>query len=89
MQAFIVILLLCGGLAFGIYEHVRAPKTPLHQWEYAVISPADEVFVKALDTAGEQGWELVHARRATSTNSPGTLYETTSASYEVILKRPK
>ena len=50
-------------------------------WEYRLESPSDWSFESELNKFGQEGWELVFARRAT--NSSG------SASYEMILKRPR
>ena len=51
------------------------------QWEYKIVSPKDSVIIEELDDLGEQGWEVVTARRASGYND--------SYSYEMILKRAK
>lgn len=51
------------------------------RWEYTVESPADDKLIERMDALGALGWEVVSARRATSSDGP--------ASYEMILKRPK
>ena len=50
-------------------------------WEYRLESPSDLRFEEEINKFGEEGWELVFARRATSSYGGG-------ASYEIILKRP-
>ena len=51
------------------------------KWEYKLESPSDSNFESAVDRMGDQGWELVFARRATSSFG--------IAGYEMIFKRPK
>jgi len=53
----------------------------LKQWEYKIESPSDSLVLESLDNWGEDGWELVFARRATSSYS--------DPSYEMIFRRPK
>ncbi len=53
------------------------------KWEYLIDSPSDSGLTRAMDKRGEEGWELVFARRATSASTYG------SPSYEMIFKRPK
>lgn len=50
------------------------------RWEYKIVSPRDDDFRKEMNELGEQGWELVFARRATNVLDV--------ASYEIILRRP-
>ncbi len=57
---------------------------PPQRWEYVIASPSDEMFEQSMALAGENGWELVFARRATS----GT-EESANPKYEMIFKRPK
>ena len=52
------------------------------RWEYRIESPDDYSFDTAMNELGEDGWELVFARRATNRFSDG-------ASYEMIFKRPQ
>lgn len=54
------------------------------KWEYLIESIPDASFSKTMDTHGENGWEMISARRA----SDGKTYEPTF-SYEVIFKRQK
>ena len=49
-----------------------------YNWEYKVVAPSDFSLDRELNQLGEDGWELVSARRATS-------YST--AKYEMIFKR--
>lgn len=51
-------------------------------WEYTVTAPSDQALDKELEHLGSAGWEIVFARRATS--SVGE-----SARYEMVLKRRK
>ncbi len=57
-----------------------APRAAAHRWEYRIDDLPDEVLQKQLDEHGDNGWELVFARRAVG---DGT------AAYEVIFKRPR
>ena len=50
------------------------------KWEYDIQAPKDASIVRDLNKLGQQGWEVVSARRATDAGS-------SAASYEVILKR--
>ena len=49
------------------------------KWEYTLESPDDYSLEREMNEFGDNGWELVFARRATSSYS--------SASYEMIFKR--
>lgn len=60
---------------------VEAGRTPVVRWEYRIESPADLLFETSMAKYGSEGWELVAARRATSSYGP--------ASYEMIFKRPR
>jgi hypothetical protein len=50
-------------------------------WEYRIESPADLNLPLELQQLGSGGWELVFARRATSSRD--------AAAYEMIFKRPR
>jgi hypothetical protein len=75
------LLLLAGVFAlllFSVVTHMRAPR-----WEYMIESVPDAGFQKSMDTLGNQGWEMVFARRASSDVAGKAEF-----SYEVIFKRP-
>ena len=63
-------------------ERLLDKKVTPPEFEYMVAAPKDYAFDSQLTALGKQGWEVVSARRATSSNE----YDKT-ASYEVILKR--
>ncbi|WP_372717161.1 hypothetical protein [Novipirellula sp.] len=75
-----VILLLALLLAAQVFGFSKT-KNASTKWEYTLESPSDTSFESSLERMGNQGWELVTARRATSTYG--------GASYEMIFKRPK
>lgn len=60
---------------------VEAGKPTTVRWEYRIEPSPDLSFEDSAATYGADGWELVTARRATSTYGP--------ASYEMIFKRPR
>ncbi|MCC6233060.1 MAG: DUF4177 domain-containing protein [Verrucomicrobiales bacterium] len=72
----VILIGLLGVITFGA-RFQAAPK-----WEYRLESPSDLFFESELDRLGKDGWELVSARRATSSYGDG-------ASYEMIFKRPR
>lgn len=76
-QAYVVIALLLILVGASLFTNFR----PLTQWEYTIESPLDSSLERELGKLGEQGWELVVARRATTSYG--------SASYEMIFKRPR
>ena len=51
------------------------------KWEYTIVSPSDYRFDIKMNKLGEDGWEIVNARRATSKWDDSVIYE-------MILKRP-
>ena len=51
------------------------------KWEYKIESPSDYTFKSEMNVWGEDGWELVFARRATSRGYKG------DPMYECIFKR--
>ena len=73
---FMIVLL----AALPIVTPVRAAPS----WEYTVVAIPDEKVTTQMNEWGEARWELVFARRAV-----GGMGEDRTASYEVILKRPK
>ena len=75
----VAVVLLAGIATLLAVETFRHPP---EIWSYAVIAPKDEDLIKELNRAGSLGWEVVSARRATSSE-----YKPSGASYEMILKR--
>lgn len=51
-------------------------------WEYTITAPSDYDFEEAMNDLGEQGWQLVFARRARDSITDRMMYE-------CILKRKK
>lgn len=70
-------LLLFAILVVQIFPAFSSPS-----WEYKIESPSDEELQTRLEELGDDGWELVTARRATS--GGGLL-----VSYEMVFKRRK
>ena len=81
----VIILLLVLALALSAYTAFSpvAVKSATH-WEYMIEAIPDGSFEESINKLGAQGWELVSARRATSSVGENTEY-----SYEMIFKRPK
>jgi len=79
-QGIIVIGLLTAMLVAQLFG-LTSTKTSITHWEYTVESPSDVTLKKEFERLGDEGWELVFARRASS--------EYSSTSYEMIFKRPK
>jgi hypothetical protein len=82
-QAGFALLLLTAILGLEVYSSFMQTPEPEAQtrWEYRIESPSDYSFTREMNDLGEQGWELVFARRALDSS-------TDDYSYEVILKRP-
>jgi len=78
------LLFLCVALLAWPLIKPAAHTQALTQWEYKIVAIPDAVFEVAMNKLGEDGWELVFARRA----SDGSSYSP-QFSYEVIVKRPK
>ena len=81
MQGYIIIAILLIGLGSPIIGALRPTAlrvTP--KWEYKIESIGDYSFDRVMDELGNEGWELVTARRAINDST---------ASYEMIFKRPK
>jgi len=77
--------LLSAILALLLWTNVgRLPHLMPATWEYAIKSVPDTGFDDEMNKMGQDGWELVFARRASNGAS-----ESPSFSYEVIFKRPK
>ena len=95
VQGIVLLLLvsaLLGVVTFGAYE------TKVTKWDYVVVSVKDAEFHESMKTAGDNGWELVFARRAMRKKESKELlaeYEKTGKMdeseplYEMIFKRPK
>jgi hypothetical protein len=82
------IIVLLAVLVVGLASVIAARFTgstliPTQKWEYKIASPNDLIFDIEVNKLGEQGWELVSARRATSGSGISS-----GASYEMIFKRP-
>ena len=75
----VIVILLSAMLVAQLFG-LTSTKTSTTQWEYTVKSPSDSELSSALERLGDQGWELVFARRASSS---------ADFSYEMIFKRPK
>lgn len=72
----LAILVVMGGVL------IASSRSSVKKWEYMIDAPDDSQFESRMNALGQQRWELVSARRATSSVSDG-------ASYEIILKREK
>jgi hypothetical protein len=59
---------------------------PPQKWEYKILPIADEIFTTQMQQLGDEGWEIVTARRASTgpENSSKPIF-----AYEIIFKRPK
>jgi hypothetical protein len=75
-QANLIIILLLVALGFPFLGILK----PTPKWEYKIENPLDMVFSTSMNNYGDDGWELVAARRASSPLGPA---------YECIFKRPK
>lgn len=74
-------LLLAVIVAFCVWGWLLVRPGP--QWEYLIVSPPDEILASELAKRGNEGWEMVTARRAIS--GEGT---SSKPNYEIIFKRP-
>ncbi len=79
-QGVLIILMLLFVSTLMVWRETRT-LTSKPKWEYHVDSVADADLIPALKIAGQRGWEMVFARRAT------TAYPN-EAKYEMIFKRP-
>jgi hypothetical protein len=73
-QGTYILILLLAGLGLHPLSQVSMPA----KWEYMIAAPSDSSFENEMDRLGKKGWELINARRASSSYSE---------SYECILKR--
>jgi hypothetical protein len=62
LQLLFVVLLMMFALACG---------AGVPRWEYQIVSPPDEELASSLKSLGAAGWEIIAARRATSTDLGG------------------
>jgi hypothetical protein len=69
---------LVGMTAIQLFRTGQSHSPDADQWTYIVAAPKDEDLVHTLNQLGNQGWEIVSTRRATSGDS--------SPAYEMILK---
>ena len=76
----LLLLILVAFVAWGYLK-------PAQRWEYKIQSIADEQFTTELNKLGDDGWEMVFARRASSEVSD-IAKEKPKFSYEMIFKRP-
>jgi hypothetical protein len=77
---FLLFLTLLASLGIPICPLCRTAVPPT-VWEYKVTAPTDSALEGELRQLGDDGWELVYARRAVSEFGP--------AKYEMIFKRKK
>ena len=75
-QGMIIIILMLAAIGAPFFSLLRTPE----RWEYRIAAPSDTLFSTS-DSYGNDGWELVAARRAT--DGVG------AANYECIFKRRK
>ena len=62
----------------------QIPRVIPRAWEYSIKSIPDDNFDYEMNKMGQEGWEMVFARRAGSGDSDSPTF-----SYEMIFKRPK
>lgn len=79
-QANLIILLLAVIADVTVWNSFR----PVTKWEYKVEAVPDLHFEEGVNVIGEDGWEIVFARRASSGEGSSANF-----SYEMIFKRPK
>lgn len=81
----VLLALLVSGNAYAVLKPSNTTMLGPPKWDYKIGSVPDLEFGTQMTTLGEEGWELVFARRA----SNGESGERMSMSYECIFKRPK
>lgn len=69
-------------LALPFFYPIQSLDSPQQRWEYMIESVPDLLFADVMNTLGEDGWELIFARRARNAL-------TDSFVYEGIFKRPQ
>ena len=80
----IIVILVIGLFVIPFFHSAFNQVAPPPEWEYKIVTIPDESFDSKMNQLGEDGWELVFARRA----SDGDRYLPTF-SYEMVFKRPK
>ena len=83
LSGIIALLLIIACLLGAIALHIPAQGAIAPHWEYAIQDVPDDGFTQKMNDLGNQGWELVSARRASNGTDSPTL------SYKVIFKRPR
>lgn len=80
-HANIIIVLLTVILGIQIYTTFLVAPAPIipPKWEYGIEWFEDKDFETSVNNAGQEGWEMVFARRATNTND--------KYGYEMIFRR--
>jgi len=79
-QGAIIIVLILVAIGAPFFGEFKKPP----QWEYTIDSPSDERLGDEMAKMGDDGWELVFARRAVSGTGDFAV-----SNYEMIFKRPK
>ena len=72
--------LLAGILAAQLFGFAKTGQS-ITKWQYKIEAPPDSLLRDDLEMWGDEGWEFVNARRATSTYG--------DSKYELIFRRPK
>ncbi len=80
LQGNIIIGLLVIATLLGLWSNLK----PSPKWEYKIEAVPDVAFESGMTTLGDEGWEAVSARRASSGEGKSAVF-----SYEIIFKRPK
>lgn len=83
IQVIIVIVLLTILVALQGWTLLR----PSPKWEYKILAVADQVFTTEMQRLGDDGWEVVSTRRATT--GPDEPNSKPIFAYEIIFKRSK
>jgi hypothetical protein len=78
-HVFVIIGLLAALLVAQLFG-LTSTKASTTQWDYVISPVHDGLFDVTMKRLGDNGWELIFARRATSNGTP---------IYEMIFKRPK
>lgn len=78
IQGYAIIVILLAGLGVPFFGSLR----PAPRWHYKIEALSDLTFEDDIKKLGDEGWELVFARRASSSLRDGM-------AYEMIFKRPQ